>query len=473
MKRLSNVISSIYFFLQIYSFFGSVLLAFSVITIWSALEEIIESVGIFERATLGLDITSNYLYFSFDTFGVAIALFILLYFLIFTCQVLFIREKLRRVLRRNQYTFDQKGNNLVLTFDNQPKTGFFFLHAKLKLENISAGKFTVEYGLQPRAFLLGKDLNFSLSGLPTAKYNIKSCIFYMKGPFGLFDATIRLKSDKLSKVIVCRHNFIQQGAFRKADIDQEKKLVLSPLGSQDYFSVREYRWGDELRRIHWKNTAKLRKLIVKHPESKPISDEKINIILNLYTSKLGILDQSESIGKFLDKTVAIIKTIIKHYNVQVNLYINGKRFEQIKNISSYNQEKIPATIVRSCVFQDKTPYQDFVKKQDISDPLVFSLSYDLVEGRDILKKYIFFMGKDKRWSLKDRLRNLFFFEHENLYGMGSLDSIEYSKNQDVVRKTVYYYRLKSKIRRNERLYERDASVVCVNDLETSKFSAYF
>jgi uncharacterized protein (DUF58 family) len=57
---------------------------------------------------------------------------------------------------------------------------------------------------------------------------------------------------------------------------------LSRLATDDHFRTREYLHGDDLRRVHWKQSVNTGKLIVRVPESVPYAPQKVRLVLDTF-----------------------------------------------------------------------------------------------------------------------------------------------------------------------------------------------
>ncbi|MBS2013638.1 MAG: DUF58 domain-containing protein [Deltaproteobacteria bacterium] len=58
--------------------------------------------------------------------------------------------------------------------------------------------------------------------------------------------------------------------------------VLSRLATEEHFRTRPYVQGDDLRRVHWKQSINTGQLIVRVPESVPFSPSKVRLVLDTY-----------------------------------------------------------------------------------------------------------------------------------------------------------------------------------------------
>jgi uncharacterized protein (DUF58 family) len=58
--------------------------------------------------------------------------------------------------------------------------------------------------------------------------------------------------------------------------------MLSPRATEEHFRTRQYVAGDDLRRVHWKQSINTGQLIVRVPESVPFSPSRVRLVLDTY-----------------------------------------------------------------------------------------------------------------------------------------------------------------------------------------------
>ncbi|MCZ6478530.1 MAG: DUF58 domain-containing protein [Gemmatimonadetes bacterium] len=96
------------------------------------------------------------------------------------------------------------------------------------------------------------------------RYTSASAVLEVAAPLGLF--VRRRRYDLPLKVTVYPESSPMEGVPASADVwADEGKMVRSGAAS-DFYGSREYQYGDPLRNIHWRNTARLGQFIVKEFE---------------------------------------------------------------------------------------------------------------------------------------------------------------------------------------------------------------
>jgi hypothetical protein len=413
--------SKIGYFLCIYSAVGIVALIITLSSLVIIAEDVLEIFRAYNDALVGNDVRRFENGFNaFPTFFLAfLVVCLLLYFYIGSLLVIYYRLKLHRLLARGEFSFVQAGSKLVLKFKEKIRSGPFLVLAELNLVNFSAGGRRLAYLYQPKAYYSEGEVVFDLSELNTGRYEIKSILFTLKDPLGLFAGKEKYLEPNMTPLNIANYNsFYNEQLAKKIDfyLDSERSS-LSLMPSEGYFGTREYRFGDELKKIHWKNTAKQGELMIKTPEEKPEDDRDLNIVINLYTPYLYLADQSKSIGQFLDQVFAGIKKIISQTENRVHLYLNGLEMRKIVDFHSYNQDKLVEIILARAVFQDYRPLKTFLKKIEVENLVIFSLSTDdlLLSPqfeRETRIKYLYNSAKDHQLKLKAKLKNLYVYEKE-------------------------------------------------------------
>jgi uncharacterized protein (DUF58 family) len=58
--------------------------------------------------------------------------------------------------------------------------------------------------------------------------------------------------------------------------------MLSPRATEEHFRTRQYAAGDDLRRVHWKQSINTGQLIVRVPESVPFAPSRVRLVLDTY-----------------------------------------------------------------------------------------------------------------------------------------------------------------------------------------------
>lgn len=97
--------------------------------------------------------------------------------------------------------------------------------------------------------------------------------------------------------------------------------LVSPIGD-DFYSLREYVSGDDLRKIHWKSTAKTSALMIRKVDDATISRVAI-IVDGFRDSHLG--EGKESTFEYLISAAATIVNYFAKSNYRVRIVVSGNR----------------------------------------------------------------------------------------------------------------------------------------------------
>lgn len=166
------------------------------------------------------------------------------------------------------------------------------------------------------------DLEFKLRG----NYDFSETTIKITDLFNIFSYTKHIKDNNLITVypkVYELHNIVFRGNGNFAHAINQKSSVEEPCSTRD---VRKYKNGDNLRRIHWKLSAKYGELYVKNLDT--ISAEECNIFLdmnreNYEFDKTGIAEE-----EIVDFCCSLINYMVEK-NLESYLYLNnkdGKRF---------------------------------------------------------------------------------------------------------------------------------------------------
>ena len=96
-----------------------------------------------------------------------------------------------------------------------------------------------------------------------------------------------------------------------------RPLSIAGIG-KDFFGVRPYRHGDEMRFIHWKSTASKRQLMVKEMEAQTV--DRVAIVLDANRSAVGI-SEYENNFEFLASVAATIVEYLGSIFCYLSFYI--------------------------------------------------------------------------------------------------------------------------------------------------------
>ena len=118
-------------------------------------------------------------------------------------------------------------------------------------------------------------VRYVLRELPRGRYVFEHGRVELGDPFGLQRSTVEIPSPGAllvyPRLVELRRLFSDAGAVSHAG---QRMLLRRPAGF-DLHSVREYEHGDSLRRVHWRSTAKRRRLMVKELTDMPRDESSV------------------------------------------------------------------------------------------------------------------------------------------------------------------------------------------------------
>ncbi len=114
--------------------------------------------------------------------------------------------------------------------------------------------------------LRGRDL---LDVVPRGRYALEGAVLLLDDPFGLTEARIPL--DRHDTLLVYPRVYQLDGFFTDAGTagGDAGRALLHRTAGYDLHSIRDFQQGESLRRVHWRSTAKRRKLMVKELTDMP------------------------------------------------------------------------------------------------------------------------------------------------------------------------------------------------------------
>ena len=142
--------------------------------------------------------------------------------------------------------------------------------------------------------------------------------------------------------------------------------------------LRNYIYGDSLRKIHWKQTAKSNQLMIKNYQS--TTDVNLNILLDLRHSKY-----SEDINIIIeDKLIEAVISVVQYYlfkNAAINYMYFDQKLEVIKAANQAEFDLIYKTL-SSIEFKQQVSLADIVKlhyesRNNMNDMIIFTSILDI------------------------------------------------------------------------------------------------
>ena len=125
--------------------------------------------------------------------------------------------------------------------------------------------------------------------MPRGRYALDAADLVLGDPFGLAEARIAL--ERHDTLLVYPRVFDLDGVFTDAGAagGDEGRALLHRTAGYDLHSIRDFQQGESLRRVHWRSTAKRRKLMVKELTETPRDEAAVEQHGGLVARRLGQL----------------------------------------------------------------------------------------------------------------------------------------------------------------------------------------
>ena len=110
---------------------------------------------------------------------------------------------------------------------------------------------------------------YLLDNVPRGRYALEGAVLLLDDPFGLTESRIPL--DRHDTLLVYPRVYQLDGFFTDAGTagGDAGRALLHRTAGYDLHSIRDFQQGESLRRVHWRSTAKRRKLMVKELTETP------------------------------------------------------------------------------------------------------------------------------------------------------------------------------------------------------------
>lgn len=208
-------------------------------------------------------------------------------------------------------------NDVFLKFDDTYKGDLLFLRIHASNEII-------------------RDIRFSIRG----KYDFGQCTVNFKDIFYIFDCTNHYKTDKLVTVypkIYDIDNMIFRGNGTFLNVLNYKSTREDPYTTRD---VKKYNYGDNIKKIHWKLSAKHGELFVRNYDT--ISAEECNIFIDMNEDNYSMDSKGIAEEKMIDFSSSLLNYMVNK-EMKSTVYINTKESrkfyirgrEEFKNLMEF------------------------------------------------------------------------------------------------------------------------------------------
>jgi uncharacterized protein (DUF58 family) len=166
---------------------------------------------------------------------------------------------------------------------------------------------------------------YLLRDLPRGRYLLQGAALLVEDPFGLERVEVPLeREDALSvypRIVQLDSLFSEGGPLGGHD----RRLLLSRVSGYDLHGVRDHVRGESLRAVHWKTSARLRKLMVKEFEDTP-RDEAV-VLLDAHAGTVLGTAPASSFETQVRATGSLLRRIAQA-GQRASLVIAGERLQR-------------------------------------------------------------------------------------------------------------------------------------------------
>jgi uncharacterized protein (DUF58 family) len=202
-----------------------------------------------------------------------------------------------------------------------------------------------------------KEFIFDMECKYRGKYEVGISDIYIEDFLGLI--RLKYKIPETKKIIVYPkiEHLIKFNMFTSNCSDSQSLSQSTAEDVNNIKDLRNYYYGDSLKKIHWKLTARNNKLMIKNYHS--TSDANVNILLDLrrnsYSDEINIIIE--------DKLIETVVSVLHFYllkNISVNYMYFNKELEILRASNQVEFEFI-FKILSSVDFRQRVPLADIVK----------------------------------------------------------------------------------------------------------------
>jgi len=202
-----------------------------------------------------------------------------------------------------------------------------------------------------------KEFIFDMECKYRGQYEVGISDIYIEDFLGLIKLKYRIPE---TKKIIVYPKIEQLNQFNVFTSNNSESQSFSQSTVEDVNNIRDlrnYHYGDSLKKIHWKLTARNNKLMIKNFES--TTDMHVNVLLdlrrNIYTDKINIIIE--------DKLIEVLVSVLHYYlskGISVNYMYFNQKLEVLNASNQFEFEFIYKTLA-SIEFNQKVSLSDIVK----------------------------------------------------------------------------------------------------------------
>jgi uncharacterized protein (DUF58 family) len=167
--------------------------------------------------------------------------------------------------RRTGHLELTEGQSVDVGLEVRPDTGGPIPGRAIMLDRL--GKRVIEAELARRGRVLRG--RYQIAAAPRGRYRMDGAELLIADPFGLAEA--RIKMERADQMLVYPRVYELEGLFTDGGTPggDRGRSMLHRASGYDLHSIREHQVGESLRRVHWRSTARRRRLMVKELQDTP------------------------------------------------------------------------------------------------------------------------------------------------------------------------------------------------------------
>jgi uncharacterized protein (DUF58 family) len=167
--------------------------------------------------------------------------------------------------RRTGHLELTEGQSVDVGLEVRPNTGGPIPGRAIMLDRLGKRVIEAELGRRGRV-LRGR---YEIAAAPRGRYRMDGAELLIADPFGLAEA--RIKMDRADQMLVYPRVYELEGLFTDGGTPggDRGRSMLHRASGYDLHSIREHQVGESLRRVHWRSTARRRRLMVKELQDTP------------------------------------------------------------------------------------------------------------------------------------------------------------------------------------------------------------
>jgi uncharacterized protein (DUF58 family) len=167
--------------------------------------------------------------------------------------------------RRTGHLELTEGQSADVGLEVRPDTGGPIPGRAIMLDRL--GQRVIEAELVRRGRVLRG--RYEIAAAPRGRYRMDGAELLIADPFGLAEARIRM--DRADQMLVYPRVYELEGLFTDGGTPggDRGRSMLHRASGYDLHSIREHQVGESLRRVHWRSTARRRRLMVKELQDTP------------------------------------------------------------------------------------------------------------------------------------------------------------------------------------------------------------